>query len=308
MDASNLSAFGTGQLTNQGQTEQLNSSLTDYQQSHPFNNQVYLYLLSKLKVLVELYLYARTCWCKFKPAELRSHYDNQRGKLRRSDPNRLATRIQPAILSAARFADSEVELLWIADAKRRLDGNGPSRLGESSLQLSCLWKWLDFYARDDIVQHFNSYFYNQRKLLNHHDLFLFSIFKGQYVRIGVIVATMFGQKCQKCMEDRFETAMWYPEEVTKVLSSYKLKNSVHCKGASQLIRPRPPPFLRRHRSHPPAARRPPIWEPAKPTSAWTLPSLQKREMQNEMIWFILTSFENIFYLCITFDLLNQTVT
>ena len=47
-----------------------------------------------------------------------------------------------------------------------------------------------------------------------------SIFKGQYVRIGVIVATMFGQKCQKCMEDRFETAMWYPEEVTKVLKPH----------------------------------------------------------------------------------------
>ena len=27
---------------------------------------------------------------------------------------------------------------------------------------------------------------------------------------------MYGQKCQKCLDERFEQAMWYPEEVTKV--------------------------------------------------------------------------------------------
>ena len=31
---------------------------------------------------------------------------------------------------------------------------------------------------------------------------------------------MFGQKCQKCMDDRFEEPMWYPEEVAKVINNY----------------------------------------------------------------------------------------
>ena len=34
--------------------------------------------------------------------------------------------------------------------------------------------------------------------------------------MGNIFAQMFGQKCQRCMDERFENPMWYPEEVTKV--------------------------------------------------------------------------------------------
>ena len=34
--------------------------------------------------------------------------------------------------------------------------------------------------------------------------------------MGNIFAQMFGQKCQRCMDERFESPMWYPEEVTKV--------------------------------------------------------------------------------------------
>ena len=47
-------------------------------------------------------------------------------------------------------------------------------------------------------------------------LLLSKISFQQVIQIGVIVATMFGQKCQKCMDDRFEEPMWYPEEVAKV--------------------------------------------------------------------------------------------
>merc|ERR1711935_1066970 len=43
------------------------------------------------------------------------------------------------------------------------------------------------------------------------------------IKIGNIYATMYGQKCQKCLDERFEQAMWYPEEVTKVLEN------LHCR-------------------------------------------------------------------------------
>ena len=38
----------------------------------------------------------------------------------------------------------------------------------------------------------------------------------QVCNMGNIFAQMFGQKCQRCMDERFESPMWYPEEVTKV--------------------------------------------------------------------------------------------
>ena len=92
------------------------------------------------------------------------------------------------------------------------------------------------------------------------------------MRVGVIVATMFGQKCQKCMEDRFETAMWYPEEVTKVGSRLFLANKEFL-GAAQPVRSHSPPFLRRHRADCATARGPPLRKSEKPTSPRTLPSL-----------------------------------
>lgn len=58
---------------------------------------------------------------------------------------------------------------------------------------------------------------------------------GQVVQIGVIVATMFGQKCQKCMDNRFEVAMWYPEEVAKVLHNLYVRVRHHFYGDIDLI-------------------------------------------------------------------------
>ncbi|CAM1323703.1 RTP4 (predicted) [Pycnogonum litorale] len=34
---------------------------------------------------------------------------------------------------------------------------------------------------------------------------------------GIIKFKLYGQRCQKCNSNRFESAMWYPEEVVKVL-------------------------------------------------------------------------------------------
>lgn len=34
---------------------------------------------------------------------------------------------------------------------------------------------------------------------------------------GFIRFKLFGQKCQKCNTDDYENAMWYPEEVDKVI-------------------------------------------------------------------------------------------
>ena len=42
--------------------------------------------------------------------------------------------------------------------------------------------------------------------------------------MGNIFAQMFGQKCQRCMDERFESPMWYPEEVTKVPYDFYLSD------------------------------------------------------------------------------------
>lgn len=40
---------------------------------------------------------------------------------------------------------------------------------------------------------------------------------GRAFHSGLVFFKLYGQKCQKCMDEkRFEAAMWYPEEVQKV--------------------------------------------------------------------------------------------
>ena len=162
-----------------------------------------------------------------------------------------------------------MELLRVIDSKGRFLRDGFKGLGKSALLLPSLRKWLDFDERNDYLQHYDSYFYCQ---CNPFSLQVVEDdFQGQYVRVGVIVATMFGQKCQKCMEDRFETAMWYPEEVTKVGSHFFRNKELI--GPAQPLRSDSPPFLRRHRPDSPTTRGPPIRQSSKPTSSRTLPSL-----------------------------------
>jgi hypothetical protein len=38
-------------------------------------------------------------------------------------------------------------------------------------------------------------------------------------KIGTVEFKLFGQQCQKCMPGTFEHAMWYPEEVVKVVTN-----------------------------------------------------------------------------------------
>ncbi|RWS30722.1 receptor-transporting protein 3-like protein [Leptotrombidium deliense] len=38
---------------------------------------------------------------------------------------------------------------------------------------------------------------------------------------GIVAYTLFGQKCQKCETECYEEAMWYPEEVAKVLHNVR---------------------------------------------------------------------------------------
>merc|ERR1711990_551261 len=53
--------------------------------------------------------------------------------------------------------------------------------------------------------------------------------------MGNIFAQMFGQKCQRCIDERFENPMWYPEEVTKVLENLYTRVRHHFYGDIDLI-------------------------------------------------------------------------
>jgi len=63
---------------------------------------------------------------------------------------------------------------------------------------------------------------------------------------GSVFFKLFGQKCQKCLPEQFEHAMWYPEEVIKVSTwlflSLSLKHNcyatyqVHCIHATLYLR------------------------------------------------------------------------
>jgi hypothetical protein len=47
---------------------------------------------------------------------------------------------------------------------------------------------------------------------------------------GEVHFQLFGQKCQKCMPKEFEPAMWYPEEVIKVLTNVQRSVAVAMYG------------------------------------------------------------------------------
>ena len=84
-------------------------------------------------------------------------------------------------------------------------------------QLRKVWKRLDLNAGHGALRSRNLFAQSTRGgKLEFNELGLMTI--GQIIKIGNIYATMYGQKCQKCIDERchFELAMWYPEEVTKV--------------------------------------------------------------------------------------------
>lgn len=50
---------------------------------------------------------------------------------------------------------------------------------------------------------------------------------------GFIVFKLYGQKCDKCKTEKYETAMWYPEEIKKVLRNLFYKIGQVLYGAIQ---------------------------------------------------------------------------
>jgi len=66
-----------------------------------------------------------------------------------------------------------------------------------------------------------------------------------YALEGFVFFKLFGQRCQKCNTERFEHAMWYPEEVAKVLA-----NIYNVVGETYYGFVRPPFFKERRKGKP----------------------------------------------------------
>jgi len=57
---------------------------------------------------------------------------------------------------------------------------------------------------------------------------------NQTAQSGVVYFKLFGQKCGKCKPEKFEHAMWYPEEVEKVIANLHQRIGRLCYGLQQI--------------------------------------------------------------------------